>query len=95
MAGVKGRTGSPGNQSNFKHGLSAIQKRGGRHHRARGEHQAEQNRMAKRTEDFDSPARGPKSIMSHLRRFSYHQDRIDRRVRHILQDLFEGEIGSI
>ena len=27
MAGVKGRSGPPGNQNNFKHGLSAIQKR--------------------------------------------------------------------
>ena len=27
MAGVKGRSGPPGNQNNFKHGLAAIQKR--------------------------------------------------------------------
>ena len=27
MAGVKGRSGPPGNQNNFKHDLSAIQKR--------------------------------------------------------------------
>ena len=27
MAGVKGRSGPPGNQNNFKHGLSAIEKR--------------------------------------------------------------------
>ena len=27
MARVKGRSGPPGNQNNFKHGLSAIQKR--------------------------------------------------------------------
>jgi hypothetical protein len=27
MAGVKGRSGPPGNQNNFKHGLSAIQRR--------------------------------------------------------------------
>jgi hypothetical protein len=27
MAGVKGRSGPPGNQNNFRHGLSAIQKR--------------------------------------------------------------------
>src|SRR5262245_10332906 len=27
MAGVKGRSGPPGNQNNFKHGLSAMQKR--------------------------------------------------------------------
>ena len=27
MAGVKGRSGPPGNQNNFKHGLFAIQKR--------------------------------------------------------------------
>jgi hypothetical protein len=27
MAGVKGRSGPPGNQNNFKHGLSTIQKR--------------------------------------------------------------------
>jgi hypothetical protein len=27
MAGVKGRSGPPGNQNNFKHGLTAIQKR--------------------------------------------------------------------
>lgn len=27
MAGVKDRTGPPGNQNNFKHGLSVIQKR--------------------------------------------------------------------
>jgi hypothetical protein len=27
MAGVKGRSGPPGNQNNFKHGLAAIQRR--------------------------------------------------------------------
>ena len=27
MAGMKGRSGPPGNQNNFKHGLSTIQKR--------------------------------------------------------------------
>ena len=27
MAGVKGRSGPPGNQNSFKHGLAAIQKR--------------------------------------------------------------------
>src|SRR5262245_38525187 len=27
MAGVKGRSGPPGNQNNFRHGLSAIEKR--------------------------------------------------------------------
>jgi hypothetical protein len=27
MAGVKGRSGPPGNQNNFKHGLSTIQRR--------------------------------------------------------------------
>src|SRR5262245_43996556 len=27
MAGVKGRSGPPGNQNNFKHGLSAMEKR--------------------------------------------------------------------
>jgi hypothetical protein len=27
MAGIKGRSGPPGNQNNFKHGLSAIEKR--------------------------------------------------------------------
>lgn len=27
MAGLKGKSGPPGNQNNFKHGLAAIQKR--------------------------------------------------------------------
>jgi hypothetical protein len=31
MAGVKGRSGPPGNQNNFRHGLSAIEKRRDRH----------------------------------------------------------------
>ena len=31
MAGVKGRSGPPGNQNNFRHGLSAIERRRDRH----------------------------------------------------------------
>jgi hypothetical protein len=39
MAGLKGKSGPPGNMNAFKHGLAAIQKAPGgeRHHRARGE----------------------------------------------------------
>ena len=42
MAGLKGKSGPPGNMNAFKHGLAAIQKRReeGIHHRARGERQA-------------------------------------------------------
>jgi len=38
MAGLKGKSGPPGNMNAFKHGLAAIQKatRGRRHDRTRG-----------------------------------------------------------
>jgi hypothetical protein len=87
MAGLRGKSGPPGNMNAFKQGLAAIQKR--------REETFTQNRIEWRSEQRTSTARGPKSIMSHLRRFSHHQDRIDRRVRYILQDFFEGEISSI
>ena len=46
MAGLKGKSGPPGNMNAFKHGLAAIQKRREeeRHHRARGDRQAANSR---------------------------------------------------
>ena len=46
MAGLKGKSGPPGNMNAFKHGLAAIQKRREeeRHHRARGRRQAADSR---------------------------------------------------
>ena len=46
MAGLKGKSGPPGNMNAFKHGLAAIQKRREKehHHRARGERQAADSR---------------------------------------------------